>query len=281
MPKPPTPRAPRSSFSPTPFYESRPNKGTPRETRIRVFHGDCTQLVRLLGTYDFIFADPPFNIGQDYDGYNDNQGWEEFRSFTSWWVRQCWNACNGVMALHGPDSLVVPYLEIARDIGMRRVAWINWHYRFGQCGRANWIDARCHCLIFARPERYTFNADAVLVDSDRVAYGDKRVDETERGGQRLPGTVWGVPSDGPYWGRVQGNNAERMKGCPNQLPELYLARLLKAYTNRGDAVLDPFGGSGTTVTVARALGRSCDTMDVSMAACKRIRRRLHRGAIRV
>ena len=147
---------------------------------------------------------------------------------------------------------------------MRRIAWINWHYRFGQCGRSNWIDARCHCLVFAKNEQYTWNPEDVLVDSDRATvYGDKRIHETERGGKRVPGTVWGVPSDGQNWGRVQGNNQERRQGHPNQLPLVYLARLIRAYTNAGDRVLDPFCGSGTTAAVCQELGRSCHTIDVS------------------
>jgi DNA modification methylase len=72
---------------------------------------------------------------------------------------------------------------------------------------------------------------------------------------RVPGNVWGIPSDGEYWGRVQGNSKERRQGHPNQLPEVYLERLIRAYTDENDIVVDPFVGSGTTPVVARALKR--------------------------
>ncbi len=186
-----------------------------------------------------------------------------------------------MLALHGPDHVAELYLEIAKLLGMKRVAWVNWHYRFGQCTRTNWIDARCHCLIYAKNEKYTWNPDEVLVQSDRVAYGDKRVNDTERGGMRLPGTVWGVPSDGEYWGRVQGTSAERIKDASNQLPERYLERLIRAYTNEGDTVFDPFGGSGTTATVAVALGRNAVTCDVSAVNVAAIRERIKKGAVRI
>jgi len=241
--------------------------------------GDCRELVPDMGQFEFVFADPPFNIGHGYNGYDDRR--DDFDEFTAEWIEVCWNACDGVMALHGPDDLAEQYLMAARHLNMRRIAWLNWHYRFGQCGRGNWIDARCHCLLFAKSDDYTWNPDDVLVESDRVKYGDKRVNETERGGQRLPGTVWGVPSDGAYWGRVQGNSAERRTGHPNQLPEVYLERLLKAYTNRGDRVLDPFAGSGTTAVVASVLGRECVTIDVSGANVASVRDRVAIGAIRV
>jgi site-specific DNA-methyltransferase (adenine-specific) len=137
-------------------------------------------------------------------------------------------------------------------------------------------------LIFAKHDRWTWNPESVLVESDRAStYGDKRIHETENGGKRLPGTVWGIPSDGPFWGRVQGNSRERRKGHPNQLPEVYLERLLLAYTNAGDRVLDPFAGSGTTATVAGALGRSCVTIDTSQQNVESVADRIEKGAIRL
>ena len=246
-----------------------------------VFCGDCVKLVRQLGRFDFVFADPPFNIGQRYSGYEDRRERSDYERFTFDWITACWAVCHGVLALHGPDDLVELYLHAARRLKMKRIAWVNWHYRFGQCGRTNWIDARCHCLVFAKHDEWTWNDDAVLVDSDRVKYGDKRIHETKNGGKRPPGTVWGVPSDGPYWGRVQGNSRERRDVHSNQLPEVYLERLLLAYTNVGDRVLDPFGGSGTTAVVAEALQRTCVTLDVSEESCESIRRRLREGAVRV
>lgn len=250
----------------------------------RVICGDCRDVGTTLGKkYQLIFADPPFNIGQEYKGYIDRVPPGDYSVFTLRWVAGCADvlAKNGVLCLHGPDALVELYLNAAPMAGLARVGWVNWHYRFGQCGRSNWIDSRCHCLIYAKSKEYKWRPEAVLVESDRVAYGDKRVAETERGGRRLPGTIWGVPSDGEYWGRIQGNNQERRPGHPNQLPELYLARLIKAYTDVGDRVLDPFGGSGTTMVVAEALGRLCDTIDVSEANCKSILQRRKKGAVRV
>ncbi len=74
--------------------------------------------------------------------------------------------------------------------------------------------------------------------------------ETNKG-MRVPMDVW----YGQYWGRIQGNNKERRHQHHNQIPELYLQRIIRACSNPGDLVLDPFLGSGTTCTVARALGR--------------------------
>jgi DNA modification methylase len=89
--------------------------------------------------------------------------------------------------------------------------------------------------------------------SDRASiYGDKRTMEKDSNkGMRVPMDVW----YGKYWGRVQGNNKERRSGHQNQIPEAYLERVILACSNKGDLVLDPFAGSGTTGTVARAYDR--------------------------
>lgn len=252
-------------------------------SRFKVIAGDCRDVVPQLGrSFAFVFADPPFNIGRNYRDYNDRMSAKDYEDFTCAWMAVCWQACHGVMALHGPDNVAELYLRFARVLGFadKRIAWVNWHYRFGVCHRHNWIDARCHCLIFAKSKPHTWNPDAVLVQSDRVSYGDKRVGDSPKGGRRLPGTVWGVPSDGPNWGRVQGNNAERTEH-DNQLPEVYLERLLRAYTNPGDVVLDPFCGSGTTATVATALGRDCITIDIGPETVVAARDRIRRGPVRV
>ena len=261
-----------------------PKLGQKKPLRIEVIHADYLDWVHHNPgrKFDFIFADPPFNIGQNYEGYEDSKDPAEYQLWLWKAVASMQHQCEGVLALHGPDDLAEQYLSICRGSKMLRVAWLNWHYRFGQCTRNNWIDARCHCLVYAWIKEHTWNPEAVLVESDRAStYGDKRVNDTDRGGKRLPGTVWGVPSDGPYWGRVQGNNKERRSNHPNQLPEVYLARLIRAYTNRGDWVLDPFGGSGTTAIVCRALGRNCTTIDISETNCDSIRDRLKKGAVNV
>lgn len=255
--------------------------------RFKIVHGDCEKvLVNCKRRFDLIFADPPFNIDHPYVGFKDHKEQHEFESWTYRWVGMCWDLLSpkGVLCLHGPDHLIDSYLFTARCRGFKlnRIAWVNWHYRFGQCHRANWIDSRCHCLIYAKdPNNYTWRPDDVLVPSDRASvYNDKRIGEYERGGSRLPFTVWGVDGDGPGWGRIQGNNRERRRGHPNQLPEVYLARLIKAYTDPGDYVLDPFGGSGTTVTVAVALGRNCMTCDISEESARSIRERVKKGPVR-
>lgn len=269
---------------------------TNKQGEYGVYNGNCLDILKgeklKNRFYDFIISDPPFNIGQEYNGFVDRIPEGEYKQFIFHVLIALVNHMTptGVLCLHGTDAVIELYLHAMRELSvneefadLKRVAWINWHYRFGQCTFNNWIDSRCHCLVYSRGN-YIWNPQDVLVDSDRLTkYKDKRCENSKYKGKRMPMTIWGLPSDGSGWGRVTGSksNKERRENHPNQLPELYLARLIKAYTNVGSRILDPFGGSGCTITVAKALGRSCDTIEISESSCASIVERLKRGAVRV
>ena len=58
------------------------------------------------------------------------------------------------------------------------------------------------------------------------------------------------------------------------MPEQLLGRIIKLSSNEGDLVLDPFAGSGTTLAVAKKLGRRCLGFDISANYVSQIRQRL-------
>jgi site-specific DNA-methyltransferase (adenine-specific) len=58
------------------------------------------------------------------------------------------------------------------------------------------------------------------------------------------------------------------------MPEQLLGRIIRACSQPGDLVLDPFGGSGTTLAVAKKLGRSFLGLELSEQYATRIKERL-------
>src|SRR5262249_60552198 len=113
------------------------------------------------------------------------------------------------------------------------------------------------------PKRSTFNSLAIRVPSARQrVYADRRADRDGR----VPDDTWILrPQDLPegftpaedtwYFPRVCGTFKERAgwHGC--HMPEQLLGRIIRVCSNPGDVVLDPFAGSGTTLVVAKKLGR--------------------------
>ena len=83
-----------------------------------------------------------------------------------------------------------------------------------------------------------------------------------------------VPED--WWTdlpRIQGNGLEKV-GYPTQKPESVLERIIKASSNVGDFVFDPFMGSGTTQAVAMKLGRRFIGADINLGAIQTTTKRL-------
>ena len=234
----------------------------------RVYIGDCRDVLANLpdrGAVDLIFADPPFNWDVPYGDWHDGMPRAAYERFTFEWL----DACIETLAPHGslwvniPDDTAAETVVHLKRRGLHVISWCIWHFRFGQHRGSSFIMSKVHALYFARTgaER-TWNADAVLEPSDRATvYFDPRTMAKESNkGMRVPLDVW----YGQYWGRIQGNNKERRPQHHNQIPEVYLERVIRACSNAGDLVLDPFLGSGTTGTVARALGRRSIGIEYSL-----------------
>lgn len=261
----------------------------------RVFVGDSRELLRAVPecrahAVDLIFADPPFNWSRDYDRLKSGATWDdrsmsdkEYLDFTYNWLEGCVDALSprGSMWVNIPDDWAAEIVVHLKSRRMHMVNWCVWHYRFGQNTTSRFINSKVHALYFAKdPAKRTWNPDEVLEISDRAAiYGDERTFNKKDGvaaGMRVPMDVW----YGQYWGRIQGNNKERRANHDNQLPEVYLERVIRASSNRGDLVLDPFLGSGTTGVVAHALKRRFIGFEYSPANAKSAFERIELGMVR-
>jgi DNA modification methylase len=259
----------------------------------RVYVGDCRQILPRLAdvvtrSVDLVFADPPFNWNRAYDkvgGWDDSMPREDYLEFTYKWLDLCVAALTprGTIWVNIPDDTaaeIVVYLKNVKKLEM--VNWCVWHYRFGQNTTRSFINSKVHALCFARnPFERVWNPDAVLEPSDRATtYFDPRTLEKKDGmpaGMRVPMDVW----YGPFWGRVQGNNKERRANHDNQLPEAYLERVIRACSDEGMLVLDPFLGSGTTGVMARALKRRFIGCEFSMDNAKSAFGRMEAGPVRL
>lgn len=249
----------------------------------RVFVGDCREVLAALParSVDLIFADPPFNWDVPYGDWDDARPRGEYLTFTEQWL----DACQRVLADAGsfwvniPDDTAAEVVVHLKKRGLVMINWCVWHFRFGQHRTGNFIVSKVHALYFARSrERRTWNPQAVLEPSDRAAiYDDPRTRATRQPGLRVPLDVW----YGAHWGRIQGNNRERRSHHQNQIPEVYLERVIRACSNEGDLVLDPFLGSGTTGTVARALGRRSVGIEYSPRNAESAFERIRSGPIRL
>jgi len=284
--------------SPAASHTHQTPPGTPPA---RVYVGDCRELIPRIpecrnAAVDLIFADPPFNWSRAYDEWDDQMSHESYLEFTYKWLDLCVAALRpgGALWVNIPDDWaaeIAMHLKYNRDQSGRyltsagprltMVNWCIWHYRFGQNTTVRFINSKVHAFYFVKPgPDVVWNPDAVLEMSDRRAiYGDARTENKNDGmpaGMRVPMDVW----YGQYWGRVQGNSKERRGNHDNQLPEVYLARVIHATSREGDVVMDPFLGSGTTGVVAHALGRKFIGCEYSARNAQSAFERMKLGPIR-
>jgi len=238
----------------------------------RLYVGDCRDVLPTIpdnGYVDLIFADPPFNWDVPYDGWEDNMPREVYEQFTFDWLDACIDVLSptGSIWISIPDDTAAEIVMHLKRRGLTMINWCVWHFRFGQHRDGAFITSKVHALYFSKdPKNRVWNPDEILEQSDRASiYNDKRTQAKEHNkGMRVPMDVW----YGKYWGRIQGNNKERRQGHHNQNPEVYLERIILSCSNEGDLVLDPFTGSGTTNTVARAHGRRSIGIEYSQATAE-------------
>jgi DNA modification methylase len=259
----------------------------------RLYQGDCVEgLARLEpASVHLAFADPPFNIGYEYDQYDDRRDPEHYLDWSRRWgagVRRVLRPDGTFWLAIGDEYAAELKLIFQKELGFTCRSWVVWYYTFGVNCTRKFSRSHTHLFHFvADPKAFTFNDEAVRVPSARqLVYADLRANA--RG--RLPDNTWILrPQDLPegfrpdedtwYFSRVCGTFKERAgwHGC--QMPEQLLGRILRACSNPGDVVLDPFAGSGTTLAVAKKLGRHWVGFEVSANYCDRIRARLDAAAV--
>lgn len=253
-----------------------------------VYNEDCLVGLKKIpdGVVDLAFADPPFNIGYEYDVYDDRRESEQYLAWCSQWIGEVLRTLkpDGSFWLAIGDEYAAELkVMMQREHGLTCRSWVVWYYTFG----VNCVNKfnRSHAHLFHMvkdPKKFTFNADAIRVPSARqLVYADGRANPKGR----LPDDTWILrPQDFPqgflpdedvwYFPRVAGTFKERAgwHGC--QMPEQLLARIIRVSSNEGELVLDPFGGAGTTLAVAKKLGRQFVSFEISPEYAKRIDERL-------
>lgn len=253
-----------------------------------IVQGDCLAGMTALsdGSVDLVFADPPFNIGYDYDVYKDKRSEEAYLDWTEKWgaqVKRILKPDGTFWLAIGDDYAAELKILFQKKLGFHCRSWVIWYYTFGVHCTKKFSRSHTHLFHFVKdPKKFTFNDKAVRVPSARqLVYADSRA--VPEG--RVPDDTWilrpqdlndGFNPDEDTWymPRVCGTFKERagFHGC--QMPERLLARIINVSSHPGELVTDPFAGSGSTLVVAKKLERRCVGFELSENYAERIRNRL-------
>jgi DNA modification methylase len=264
-----------------------------------IYCGDCLDVLKRFpdNSVDLIYLDPPFFSNRHYEviwkdgaeirafgdrwkgGINHYVGWMEER------IRQCHRVLKdtGSIYVHC-DWHAVHYLKVMMDkvfVGGGFNNEIIWVYSRATSPKQKvWGRMHDNILFYSKSHNWTFNVDDVRLpysESSKSREGYTKMFHNEgdlKGGKcklnplgKFPEDWWNIPIIRP--------NAEERLGYPTQKPLELLERIIKASSNKGDIVLDPFCGCGTTLVAAQKLGRRWIGIDISRTACKLMSKRLH------
>jgi len=217
----------------------------------KIHQGDCIELMQKVddGSVDLVFADPPFNIGYEYDQYDDRQDDEKYLEWCRRWIGEVHRVLkpDGTFWLAiGDDYAAELKVAAQREIGFTTRSWVIWYYTFGVNCKYKFSRSHTHLFHFVKDEKnFTFNADdpEIRVPSARaLVYGDKRANPKGR----LPDDTWILrpqdfqsdaygftpEQDTWYFARVAGTFKERQgfHGC--QMPEQLLGRIIRRLSAR-------------------------------------------------
>jgi DNA modification methylase len=261
--------------------------------------GDNLEILKTLAgeTVDVIYLDPPFFSNRNYEVIWGDEG--EIRSFKDRWaggidhyvawlyerVEQMYRVLKstGSIFLHCDwhANAYIRVLILDKIFGEKNFRnEIIWCYA-GPGNVKNRLAQKHDTIYFySKSDNLYFDADSI-----RLPYNEETVARTNRGAS-TSGIMAHVKGDiserhknrlndkgkypEDYWvdiPRLQGNGSERI-GYPTQKPEALLERIITMGSRKGDIVLDPFMGGGTTLAVADKLNRRWIGIDQSPMAVK-------------
>lgn len=227
-------------------------------------------------SFDLLFADPPYNLTKKFGKESFKQtDIDKYEAWLESWIALC-------APLLKPTASVYICGDWRSGSAIERVGSrhfklqnrITWEREKGRGALKNWKNAAEDIWFFTVSDQFTFNLDAVKQRRRvRAPYREngkpKDWNEGENGNFRdtHPSNLW-TDISVPFWSMPENTDH------PTQKPEKLLAKLILASTNKGDKILDPFAGSGTTAVAAQKLSRHFVTIESDEQYCLLAAKRL-------
>ena len=220
----------------------------------KIYQGDCLELFKNIpdNSVDMTFADPPFNLKKNYNGYKDSLKFQEYLNWCEKWISEMVRVTKptGSIFLHNIPKWLTYYATYLNKSAFFK-HWISWDAPTSPMGKSL-QPAHYGILFYGKEEKGTkINELRYPHKRDRKQgfllkdYGGKK-DKLHPFGPLVADTWTDIH-------RVKHNKNRDTHPC--QLPIHLLDRIILLSTDENDIVLDPFSGTGTTAISAKRLGR--------------------------
>ncbi len=237
-----------------------------------LYQGDCMQVIEQLpdNSIDAIFADPPYFLSNGGisvqsgkqvcvdKGEWDKGGTPEYiYEFNRRWLSLCRPKLkeNGTIWISGTHHNIHVVMRCLQELGYKVLNTITWQKTDPPPNLScKYFNFSTELIIWARKHEkktHKFNYETM---------------KQLNGGTQMT-DVWRIPAVG-RWEKEQGKH-------PTQKTLRLLYRIILASTNKGDTILDPFSGSGTTGIAAKLLGRKYIGIEqeksfIDLSLCRRL-----------
>ena len=244
----------------------------------RIENKDCLDFLSTLPdeSVDMVLTDPPYFIGYD-GGRGWDRQWETEDDYLKWcelWTKECVRVLRrgGVLIVWGTlktDTFIKYKLYLSSIPEMVSQNEIIWSYNWGGRTKKNFARKHEYAWVYSKGKDFLFNADDVRVPRKmkvNIRTGTKYDAGT------IPTCVW------------EKNNHTTSKDFVGWHPTSknvdILSRMIAAYTNEGDTILDIFMGSGSTAVAALRCGRDVIGCEVDPDYFEHALSRIERESLR-
>jgi len=268
----------------------------------KIYKGNCIKLLAELDSdsVDLIYFDPPFFTQKKHSlvtrdeskKYEFNDSWESLDDYLKL-IETCLIESKRVLKNSGSvflhcDKVASHYIRVTLDkvFGMKNFrSEIIWSYKRWSNSKKGLLNSHQNIYFYSKNKDFKFNQyytdyapttniDQILQDREKTANG-KSVYKTDTNGNIVLGKEKkGVPLSDTWEIPYLNPKAKERVGYPTQKPVLLLKEIIKIVTDKGDLVIDPFCGSGTTCVAAKSMDRNFIGIDTSKDAVELANKRL-------
>ncbi|HAV5945238.1 site-specific DNA-methyltransferase [Acinetobacter baumannii] len=240
---------------------------------VAIYNGNCLELLKKIpkGSIDLTFTSPPYNIGKEYE---DILSVKEYVKWCEQWLGpiETITKNNGSFVLnvgylaYGNKAKCLPITYLLWDkINMYLQQEIIWNYGAGVSAKKFLAPRNEKLLWYIKdPKNYCFNLDEIR-DPD-VAYPNQKKNGKLRCNPlgKNPSDVWRIAKVTSGAGRASKERTPH----PAQFPMELCSRVIKAFSDIGGLVVDPFLGSGSTMATCIQENRYCIGFEIREDYCE-------------
>ncbi|MDI6883508.1 MAG: site-specific DNA-methyltransferase [Patescibacteria group bacterium] len=246
---------------------SKQNNKIPNEFVNKIIIGDSEQVLKKFpdNCVDLIFTSPPYNFGLAYENHKDGINWQDYFNKLFAVFQECIRVLKYggriIVNVQPLFSDYIPIHHIISDFFIKNkliwkgeVLWDKHHYSCKYTAWGSWKSPSNPYL------KYTWEFLEIFCKGDlRHAGNWKMADIAADEFKKWVYARWDITPE---------YNMKKY-GHPAMFPEALAERVLKLFSYKGDIILDPFNGIGTTTAVAKRLSRNYIGIDVSEDYCKK------------